>query len=271
VQGNGNVFEVDSVAGWRASMRRTWDLLASMAKADILVRYGRGRVRFVKWMLDPIAALGVYLALIVFVFDFGGTAPGLSLVCAIVPFQLVMASTVNALQAMRLRRSILANMAFDRTLIPLASVATETIALTASLTLIPLMMAIYGVAPTISILWLPVTFAVTIAFAVAIAYPASLVGTWYPEMLPFGASVVRAMFFLAPGLIALDQVSGTARELLPINPLTGIFESFRDALLYGQAPAAWELLVPLGAALLLLGVTLPLYRREQAYFPKLVA
>ena len=63
--------------------------------------------------------------------------------------------------------------------------------------------------------------------------------------MPFGVSLVRALFFLAPGLVALDLVSGTARDLLPFNPLTGLFETFRDTLLYGQSPAAWQLLVPL--------------------------
>jgi lipopolysaccharide transport system permease protein len=255
----------------QAGARRTWDLLVAMTRSDMLVRYGRGRIRVVKWLLDPIAALGVYLALIVFVLDFGGAAAGLSLVCAIVPFQLVMATTINGLQAVGLRGSILVNMAFARSLIPLAAVATETVALTASLSLIPLMMVVYGVAPTVAILWLPVAFAVTIAFATAIAYPAALLGIWYPEMLPFGASVVRAMFFLATGLIALDQVTGTARDLLPLNPLTGLFETFRDALLYGQSPAAWQLLVPLGAAVVILAITLPIFRREQAHLPKLIA
>ena len=69
---------------------------------------------------------------------------------------------------------------------------------------------------------------------------------------------------------ALDGVTGDAENLLPFNPLTGLFESFRDALLYGQAPAAWELLVPLGAAALLLCVFYPLYRSEQSQLAKLL-
>ena len=246
------------------------DVLAELAKSDIKMRYGRGRVRAVKWLLDPIAALGVYLALIVLVLDRGETATGLSLLCAIIPFQLVMMTVINALQAVGLRSSIIVNMAFPRTLIPLSSVLTESVALTASLTLLPIMMAIYGVAPTAALLWLPVAIAVTIAFAAALAYPAALAGIWWPELMPFGVSLVRAMFFLAPGLVALDQITGTARELLPVNPLTGLFESFRDAVLFGHAPAAWKLLVPLAVAALVLAVSLPVYRREQSEFAKLV-
>lgn len=254
----------------RAGARRTFDVLAELARTDILTRYGRGRIRFVKWLLDPLAAVGVYLVLIALVLDRGGEAAGLSLACAIVPFQLVMMSVINALQAVSLRGSIIVNMSFRRSLIPLASVVTESVALSASLTLFPVMMIVYGVGPTLALLWLPVAFAVTIAFSVALAYPAALLGVWYPELMPFAVSLVRALFFIAPGLVALDQVTGSGRALLEINPLTGLFESFRDALLYGTAPEAWQLLIPLGFAAVILALAVPLYRSEQAHFAKLI-
>jgi lipopolysaccharide transport system permease protein len=251
-------------------LRRTYDVLSVLTRSDLKMRYGRGRLRFVKWLLDPLAALGVYLVLIAAVLDQGGSALGLSLACAIVPFQLVMMSVVNALNAVALRGSIIVNMAFPRSLIPISSVATESVALVGSVSLIPAMMIIYGVEPTAALAWLPVAFAVTIALAIALAFPAALIGVWYPELTPFAVSVVRAMFFVAPGIVALDQISGTARDLLPFNPLTGVFESFRDSLLYGHSPAAWELLAPLAAALLLLAIAVPVYRRDLPQFVKLV-
>ena len=257
-------------AGLRARAGRTIDVLTVLTRSDLKMRYGRGRLRVLKWLLDPLAALGVYLVLIAVVLDEAGFAVGLSLACAIVPFQLVMSSVVNALGAVALRGSIIVNMAFPRALIPISSVATESVALVGSLTLIPTMMIIYGVEPTTALLWLPAAFGATIALAVALAFPAALMGVWYPEMQPFAVSLVRALFFVAPGVVALEQVSGTARDLLPLNPLTGLFEAFRDALLYGQSPAAWELLWPLGAAAVVLAIALPIYRRELPQFVKLV-
>jgi lipopolysaccharide transport system permease protein len=227
-------------------------------------------MRALKWFLDPFAALGVYLILIVFVLDRRGEATGLSLVCAIVPFQLVMTSSINAFRVVQLRASIIANMAFPRMLLPLSSLATESIAFSASLVLLPLMMIVYGVAPTAAVMWLPVALVVTLIFSAALAYPAALFGIWYPELQTFAISFVRTLFFLAPGLVALDQISGTTRELLPLNPLTGLFESFRHALLYGNSPAAWELLSPLAVAALVLAVSLPAYRRDESRFAKLV-
>lgn len=251
-------------------LRRALDVLTVLTRSDLRIRYGRGSFRVLKWLLDPLAALGVYLLLIVLVLDRGDEATGLSIACAIVPFQLVTTTVTNGLQAIPLRASIIANMSFPRALIPVSSLVTESVAFTATLSILPLMMVVYGVPLTTAALWLPVALAVTALLGLALAYPATLMGVWYPELQPFAISFVRTLFFIAPGLVALDQITGTARDLLPINPLSGLFEAFRDALLYGQAPAAWELLVPLGAALGILALALPLYLREQIHLAKLV-
>ena len=89
-----------------------------------------------------------------------------------------------------------------------------------------------------------------------------------PELQPYVVAGTRALYFLAPGIVALDQVHGNARDLLQLNPLTGLFEAFRDITLRGQAPAAWELLYPLAFALVLLALVMPLWRAEERHFAK---
>jgi lipopolysaccharide transport system permease protein len=249
---------------------RVRDLLLSLSQSDLRARYGRGRWRLVKWLADPFAAVGVYLLLVTVVLERPGRAPGLSLACAVVPFQLLTMVVINALDAVRIRRSIVANMAFPRVFLPIASTLTESLAFGASLGLLAAMMAAYGVAPTPAVLWLPVVIAATLALAVAVAYPATLLGIWLPDARPFLVSLVRALFFLAPGLVALDQVTGAANDLIRINPLSGLFEAYRSVLVDGTAPAPWELGIPLAWAAVLAAVFVPVYRSEQRQFAKVV-
>ncbi len=246
------------------------DVLLALTHADLHSRYGRGPWQLAKWLLDPFALVGVYLLLVTFVLDRGGTAPGLSLACAVIPFQLLMSTVITGMNAISSRRSIILNMAFDRTLLPVSAVLTETVAFVASLALLVLMMAAYGVAPTVAVLWLPLPLAVTVVLALGLAFPASLFGLWFRDLRVFAISLVRTLFFLAPGLVPLSEIPGRAGDLVRLNPLTGLFESYRDALLFGQRPAAWQLLYPLLIGLGLLAAFFPLYRREQAQFAKVV-
>lgn len=249
---------------------RFGEVLVALTRADLRSRYGRGPWRLLKWLIDPLAAIGVYLVLLSVVLEREGDSLALSVACAVVPFQLLMMSVISGLGAIDARRSIVANMSFPRMLIPVVSTLTETLTFGASLVLLAVMMAASGVAPTAAVLWLPAVLAVTIVLAVALAYPASLLGLWLPDLRTVVVSGVRTLFFIAPGIVALREIEGSAHDLLRLNPLTGIFEGFRSILLYGHAPAAWQLLYPLGVAALLLAAFLPVYAREQHHLAKVL-
>nr|MBA3844638.1 hypothetical protein [Actinomycetota bacterium] len=223
-----------------------------------------------KWLLDPFALVGVYLILVTFVLDKPGFAPGLSLACAVVPFQLIMTTLINAMSAVTTRRSIILNMAFRRTLLPISSALTETAGFLASFSLFALMMASYRIAPTLSILWLPVIVVVNICFAAAISFPALIFGLWFRELRPVAISLVRTMFFLGSGLVPLSATRGSVDNALKLNPFTAIFESYREVLMFGTAPQVWEIVYPLVLSAVVIALFLPLFLREQRQFAKVV-
>lgn len=259
-----------ALPGLLRSLGASIAVLRALTESDIRFRYGRGPFRFARWLLDPVALVGVYLFLVTFVLDQAGTAPGLSLACAVIPFQLVMLTIANAMTALELRRPILLNMSFRRMLIPISAALTESAAFSTSLVLVVVMMASYGIAPSWNVLWFPLVLLVNLLLAIAAAYAAVLFGIWLRELRAFVTSFVRALFFLAPGLVPLAETSEDVRDLLRLNPLTGLFEAYRDVFMDGTRPALWELVFPLTAALVLLAVFVPLYRSEQRQFAKVI-
>jgi len=223
-----------------------------------------------KWLFDPFFALGVYFILVAVMLNRSGHDRALMIACSVVPFQLVMTSFTSSLQAVRLRRSILTNMRFDRGLLPLSTVLTETVAFGAALTLLALTMALSRVSPTLHVLWLLVLVPETIVLALAFAYPATIFGLLYPDLRSFGVSAIRTLYFLAPSLVALESVHGIAADLLKLNPLSGIFEGYRAALLYGETPALWTFVIPLAYCVVSFAIFIPLYRAEARHFAKVV-
>ena len=148
----------------------------------------------------------------------------------------------------RLRETIVLNMPFPRTLLPVSSALTETAAFAASLALLALMMIVYGVAPTVAILWLPIVMLVTVA-----ARRGDLVPRRAARPVVPGPSAVRDQLRARVVLRRAGHrsaVGGRAvvDDWLKLNPLTGLFEAYRDVLLYGDSPAAWELLYPIAWA-----------------------
>lgn len=272
--------DVDQIVGpvpaqveWRsplARVARSVALLRSLTESDLRYRYGRGPGRFLRWLMEPFALVGVYLLFLTFVLDRPGDAPGLSLAAVIVPFQLVISTVGNAVDAVLIRRPILLNMAFERNLIPISSALTECASFVASFLIIVVMMAAYRIAPSAALLWLPLVALVNLYVAVAAAYAASLLGLWLRELRLLLLSFVRMLFFLSPALVPLAQTSPHIRGILRLNPLTGLFEAYRDIFLLGHDPSAWQLLYPIGIASLILLLFVPLYCTEQGEFAKVV-
>lgn len=251
------------------ALRRRVHVLLALTRSDLRIRYGRGAWQLVNWIVNPFALVGVYLLLRIML-DRGGNAAALSLSCAVVPFQLVILGCESAMGAVALREPVLLNRQFDRMLLPASAVLTEAFAFAASFLLFPLTMLLGGVAPTVHVLWLPVVVVVTLVFSQGLAWPAALFGLWFPTLKLLASQGLRILFFAAPGVVALAEVSGSTRDWIVLNPLTGIFESYRDALLYGEAPSLAHLAYPTAVGVVLTLVTLPLYRREQRHFAKLV-
>jgi lipopolysaccharide transport system permease protein len=262
--------EQSQVIGRFRSVVGLLDLLWVLTESDLRFRYGRGPWRFMRWFLEPFALVGVYLILITFVLDRPGKAIGLSLACAVVPFQFVMLTVINAMTALDVRRPIILNMKFKRMLIPPSSAVTESVGFGSSLFLIILMMAVYKVAPTWNLLWFPLLLLVNLLLAVAAAYPAVLFGIWLRELRAFVMSFIRVLFFLSPGLVPLSEARPSARSLLQLNPLTGLFEAYRAVFMFGRSPEAWQLLYPLATVAILLVVFIPVFRAEQRQFAKVI-
>jgi ABC-type polysaccharide/polyol phosphate export permease len=251
------------------TLTRRMHILFALARSDLRIRYGRGVWQIVNWFVNPFALVGIYVLLRV-VLGRGGEQTALSVSCAVVPFQIVLLGFESSMGAVALREPILLNRRFDRMLIPPASVVTESLAFAASFLLFPITMAISGTAPTLALLWLPVVVAATLTLAVGVAWPASLVGMWWPTSRVLFSQALRILFFAAPGVVALAEVPENVRDWIVFNPLTGLFESFRHVFMYGDAPKFWQLAYPVAIGVVLMLLFVPLYRREQRHFAKLV-
>jgi ABC-type polysaccharide/polyol phosphate export permease len=252
-----------------SSLRRRAHVVTALARSDLRIRYGRGGWQIVNWLVNPFALVGVYLLLRV-ILSRGGRDAALSISCAVVPFQIFLLSAESAMSAVSLREPVLLNRRFDRMLIPVATVMTEALAFGASFLLFPMTMILAGVAPTLALVWLPLVIATTFALAIGVAWPAALLGVWFPTIKVVVMQGLRILFFAAPGVVALAEVSHDVRRWIVLNPLTGVFEAFRHVFLYGTAPAAWQLLYPAAVGAALTAIFAPVYAREQRHFAKLV-
>jgi len=94
-----------------------------------------------------------------------------------------------------------------------------------------LMMIYYGVAPTIQVLFLPVLILMTALFALGVGTWMSALNVKYRDVrfaLPF---LIQIWLFVSSVILPSSALPDKYRWLLMLNPMSGIIEGYRSALL----------------------------------------
>jgi len=120
---------------------------------------------------------------------------------------------------------------FPRMIIPGAAVAAGLVDFAIAFVILVLLMFYYGVGITLNILMFPVMVLLTTLLALGTGMWLSALNVKYRDVrfaLPF---MVQLWMYLSPVIYPTSFLPVKLRSLLLLNPMTGIIEGFRSALL----------------------------------------
>ena len=125
---------------------------------------------------------------------------------------------------------------FPRLVIPLAGVGSPIADFGFGLLLLLALMVWYGVAPSWSLLTLPLWTLVTMALALSLGLWLSPLNVRYRDVTHTIPFVIQIWMFASPIAYPLSMVPEKWRSLYSLNPLVGIIEGFRWSLLGTAQP-----------------------------------
>jgi homopolymeric O-antigen transport system permease protein len=158
---------------------------------------------------------------------------------------------------------------FPRMIIPGASVAAGLVDFAIAFAILVVLMIYYRVSLTWNILMLPPLVVTTALLALGVGMLMSALNVKYRDVrhaLPFA---IQLLLFATPIIYPFSMVPAPWRQLLLLNPLTGIFNGYRSAL-FGR-PFDWTSLVLAFAITIFLLVFATFYfRRTERSFADIV-
>ena len=248
---------------------RDRDVLAALALAELQERRGLTVAGVVKWSLEPLSYMAVYVAVFDAALGRSRFAYPLFLMCALVPWRYFTGVTTSATQVVRSHAAPLLNIGLRRDVLPLVVVVTEGASFLVGLALLPPMMAYYGVAFTAALLWLPVLIATLLTLVTGPAYLLAVFGLYFPDYRGVVGNVVRVGFFASTGLLALEEVAdGRIRAVMRANPFSSVFDGFRAIVLEGRGPTLGNVVYPAAVGAVVLGAGVLAYRWRSDQFAK---
>jgi len=225
------------------TLQEAWnarELLYFLVWRDVKVRY-KQTVLGIGWsVLQP------FLSMVVFTIFFGrlakmpsdGVPYPLFSLAALVPWTYFAAAASNGASSLVGNQHLIAKVYFPRVLVPLAAVLMPVVDLAISFSMIVLLMAWYGVAPTLALLTLPLYVALAVLSAFAVTLWTSALSVRYRDVryvLPFA---VQIWLFVTPVAYPASLVPERWRLVYALNPMAAVVEGFRGALLGTPGPGS---------------------------------
>ncbi|MDQ2629806.1 MAG: ABC transporter permease [Actinomycetota bacterium] len=253
------------------SPRELWryrDLAWQIAARDVTVRYRQTALGAAWAVLQPLGLMAVFTA----VFSrFGGLSPddgtpyALFALAALVPWAYFSNTLLFAAESLIVNTELVSKTYFPRIFIPAGVIAAGLIDLGVSLVLLLAVTFVYGIDPTPALLALPFLIFIVAATALGVGSGLAAINVRYRDVRYAVPFTVQLWFFLTPVVYWSGILSEPWQTISAINPLVGVTEGFRWAVLGMDAP--WELMgISLASAAILFVAGMAYFDRVERGF-----
>lgn len=262
------------------SRRRYWadlwryrELLLFLAWRDVIVHY-KQTVLGVAWaLLRPLSAVAAFVVIfgLLAKLPSGGVPYPVMVLAGMLPWQMFASALTAASSSLLSNAGLVSKVYFPRLLMPLSAVVVTLLDFLVGLGALGLLMAWYGVPLTWRALTLPLFTLAALAAAVGGGVWLAALVVRYRDFRHLTPFVLQFGLLLSPVGFSSSLVPERYRLLYSLNPMVGVIDGFRWALLGGNAPfdpAGFGLSLGLIAALLASGLWY--FRRTEQTFADVI-
>jgi lipopolysaccharide transport system permease protein len=217
------------------------ELFYFLAWRDILVRYKQTVIGIVWAVLRPL------LTMLVFTLVFGklaklpseGVPYPILVFAALLPWQFFSSAFSDASNSLVSNSGMISKIYFPRIIIPVSTILVSLVDFLITCVLMAMMMAWYGFYPDWRILTLPLFVMIALFAALGAGLWISALNVKYRDfryIIPF---VVQFGLYISPVGFSSQIVPEQWRLLYSINPMVGVIDGFRWAILGGNFDIYW--------------------------------
>jgi lipopolysaccharide transport system permease protein len=256
---------------WR-DLWRFRELLYFLAYRDLLVRYKQTAIGVVWAILRPALTMLIFVAFRRMMRVSSSGVPDAILVySALLPWQFFSTALTEASGSLIGSANLISKVYFPRLLIPAGAVVTSLADFAVTLGLLAALMLWYRFVPGWQILLLLPLLMLTFALSVGTGLLLAALNVEYRDFRYIVPFIVQFGLFVSPIAIETSKVPQSWRLLYSLNPLTGIIDGFRWAILGGRTPInVASLGISMAITALLLTVGIWYFRRTERSFADVI-
>jgi lipopolysaccharide transport system permease protein len=235
------VIHIHPTAGWATlDIRHLWEyreLLTFLVWRDLKVRYKQTVLGALWVILQPVVTLAIYSLLFgqLLRVPTSGVPYPIFAYTALLPWTYFANALTRTSTSLVSSAHIITKIYFPRLIIPFSTVLAGLVDFGIALFLLLGLMTYYGSWPGARLLWFPLFFLLAVVTALAFGLWLSALNVRYRDVNYITPFLVQVWMYATPVIYGSNLIPARYRFLLWLNPMTGVVEGFRWALLGEQA------------------------------------
>ncbi len=266
------VFEIRPSSAWRMlDLRELWtyrELVYFLTWRDIKVRYKQTAIGIAWALLQPLAMMVVFT---IFVGKLAGVAPPsvpypVFALAALIPWQLFSRAITESTNSLVTDQRLITRVYFPRIIVPIATTLAAAVDFLVSAVLLAILMLVYRVPIHPEIVFLPAFVLLLIIAALGVGFWLSALNVEYRDVAYTMPFLNQFWFFITPVVYPITVVPENLRVLYGMNPMVGVVEGFRWALLGTENASATLIASSTAVAIVLFLTGIIWFRRRERTF-----
>jgi lipopolysaccharide transport system permease protein len=262
--------------GWTSlGLKEVWEyreLLYFLTWRDIKVRYKQTALGAAWAIIQPV------FMMVVFSLFFGklagvksdGVPYPIFTFCALLPWQLFAQALTTSSNSLVSNEQLITKVYFPRLIVPISAVLSGLVDFIISFAVLLALMAYYRVVPGVAVLSLPFFIVLSVMTALGVGLWLSALNVQYRDVRYTLNFLTQFWLFATPVAYSSTIVPERWRPLYGLNPMVGVVEGFRWALLGKTDGPGMMLWVSVGVVILILIGGLFYFRRMEQTFADIV-
>lgn len=249
------------------------ELFYTLAWRDISVRYKQTVIGIAWALIRP------FLTMVVFTIVFGNLAKlpsegvpyPILVFSAMLPWQFFSNSLSSASDSLISNANLISKVYFPRLVVPTSAVVTSFVDFLISGMIMLGLMAWYNFVPSWRILTLPLFIAIAFAASMGAGLWLCSLNVKYRDFRYIVPFIVQFGLYISPVGFSSSIVPEKWRLLYSVNPMVGVIDGFRWAILGGEAQIYWPgFLLSLGLVLVILLTGIQYFRKTERTFADVI-
>lgn len=247
------------------------ELLYFFVWRDVKIRYKQTGLGVAWAVIQPL------FTMVIFSVIFGGLAKipsegipyPLFTLAALLPWQLFSEGMTRSTLSMVSNAPIMTKVYFPRLIMPIAGILSPVVDFLVAIIILVLMMAYYGFMPTVNVVFLPAFILLGLATSLAVGLWLSALNVQYRDFQYTVPFLIQIWLYASPVVYATSLVPAQYQLIYGLNPMAGVIEGFRWALL-GTAPPSGVIGLSVIVVIVLLVSGAFYFKKMEQYFADIV-